>query len=94
VKFTDIADYAFRFEIMRKTMYTSIETIFSFLKYAAHDCIFPGYPYMLLQVDKLARVERAESKPLYLRLISEMKEKKDMERAIKSLDAHDWISRY
>ncbi|MEM3397325.1 MAG: DNA double-strand break repair nuclease NurA [Thermoplasmata archaeon] len=93
VKFCNSMDYAFRFEVMRETLPEPL-SLLSILHIHSKNHIFPGYPYILLAADKIARVEQKEGKPLYLRLLSMLGNDKKIQRAIKSLDAHDLISKY
>ncbi|MCX8173258.1 MAG: DNA double-strand break repair nuclease NurA [Thermoplasmata archaeon] len=93
VKFCNSMDYAFRFEVMRQTLPDPFPLL-TFLHAHSQNCIFPGYPYILVAADKIARVEQKEGKPLYLRLLSLLGKDRRIRRAIKSLDAHEMISKY
>ncbi|MEM4293553.1 MAG: hypothetical protein QXJ27_05250, partial [Thermoplasmata archaeon] len=79
VKFSNSMNYAFRFEVFRPTLGETF-SLLSLLQAHSRNCIFPGYPYILLATDKIARVEMKEGKPLYLRLLSMLGSDRKIER--------------
>lgn len=60
VKLNDISEYVFRFEILRDQFQDmsskEMESVIGALALNARDIGFPGYPYGLVEADKLARI--------------------------------------
>lgn len=60
VKLHEISEYVFRFEILREQFQAmsseEVESVIGALAVNARDISFPGYPYGLVEADRLARV--------------------------------------
>jgi hypothetical protein len=60
VKLHDISEYVFRFEILRDQFHDmsskEMESVIGALAVNARDIGFPGYPYGLMEADRLARI--------------------------------------
>ena len=69
--------------------------IFNMLAFNSSDATFPGYPYGLLDADKLARVdfnERENQKIQFLSCASKEKVLSRLIKCLKSTDAHDVLN--
>lgn len=86
--------YAFRFEVHNSTPKDDIEDIFAFLMNHSRNAIFPGYPYAMVMVDKIARVERGEKEPVAMRMLGHIGKNPLVRKCLAALDAHKYISEY
>lgn len=99
VKLHPSSDYVFRLEFLKpQAEKISLENkgkIFNMLAFNASDATFPGYPYGLLDADKLARVdfnERENQKIQFLSCASREKVLSRVVKCLKSTDAHDALN--
>jgi len=100
VKLHKISEYVFRFEVLkdqvRKGNFQEIENIISAIAENSKDIAFPGYPYGLIDADKLARVTMTEqtSNEFQLRAaISDKEVWKELANFVKSTDAHEILNK-
>lgn len=99
VKLHPRSDYVFRLELLKpQAERISLEDkgkIFNMLAFNSSDATFPGYPYGLLDADKLARVdfnERENQKIQFLSCASKEKVLSRLIKCLKSTDAHDVLN--
>jgi hypothetical protein len=100
VKLHDVSEYVFRFEILRdqfKEMFTSdVESVIGALAVNARDIGFPGYPYGLVEADRLARVtihERDSHEMQFMSASASAGIFEALARHIKCVDAHSVLNR-
>jgi hypothetical protein len=93
VKLHPRSKHVFRFEILRdqaKKM-DDFDTVISKLAHNANDLTFPGYPYGLIEADRVARVRQEEVKPLLVQLLSAVSGLgvwEELDAFLKTMDAH------
>ncbi len=80
--------YAFRIELYNKSRYSE-EEIFSLLSFYSSDAQLPGYPYGLIAVDRLAKVDSRESEVHRMRLLARLGD--SIESGLGAMDAHKWF---
>lgn len=91
VKFHSKSNYIFRFEIFNAQKANAEETI----NELANNCIDPifiGYPYGLVEADKIARVSNQEKNSLKTIFLLKLKDK-NIEKYISSINAHEILDR-
>ncbi|MBI4918649.1 DNA double-strand break repair nuclease NurA [archaeon] len=76
--------------VFRLDMYEFSEELIELLSKNSTDLSFPGYPYALIEVDKMARVSRDELDRMKLYLLS--KYEKELDPHMASIDAHDRLN--
>ncbi len=89
VKLNKLSKHIFMLETNEKSL-TEIKNLVFLLKKNSSDPVMPGYPYGLIEADRLARVSKHEKKILELEL--ELKFKKEFKKIapfINCLNAHD-----
>ncbi|MBI5066077.1 hypothetical protein HZA97_07605 [Candidatus Woesearchaeota archaeon] len=77
--------YVFRLDISEFS-----EELIELLAKNSVDLIFPGYPYALIDVDKMARVNKDELERMKLYLLT--KYEKDFDQHMASVDMHDKLN--
>jgi len=88
VKLHKSSGYCFKLEVYNKIRY-SINKIACLLKANSTDPVFPGYPYGLIEADRLARVSNSETEYIRMKIKSAAgKVWKDIEKSIHAVDAH------
>lgn len=88
VKLNNKSKYVFRIDFLSQQKSFLINALTG-LKDNSKDPIFLGYPYGLIEADKLARVSNNEAQQLNLSLLSK---KKEFEKYQKTVDAHDLLN--
>ena len=88
VKLNKNSKYVFRLDYLSQQRDLLISSL-NGLKNNSRDPIFLGYPYGLIEADKLARVSNNEAQQLNLSLLSK---KKEFEKYQKTVDAHDLLN--
>ncbi len=89
VKYHPSSNYAFRTEFYRGS-HEQVEDVLGHLAFQARDPIFLGYPYGLVDADKMARVTDEEVE--YLRNMGDNKMSKTFRDKVNSSNAHDRLS--
>lgn len=99
VKLTLNAERIFRFEIYREQLHglseSDIDEIFSQLAKNSRDIAFPGYPYGLVDADRLSRVRNDEARDYQVLLLSEISKRgkwSKFARHIRAVDAHSILN--
>jgi len=88
VKLHSKSKYIFRFEIFEKQK-DKVSSVLGVLKKNASDPVFLGYPYGLIEADKMARVGNDEAEYLKVKLTSKAGDKRDkIINYMKTVDAH------
>ena len=93
VKLHSLSKHVFRFEVLSDQAEKMEEYggIISMLAQNANDLTFPGYPYGLIEADRIARVGEEEVEPLLVQLLSAMSGLDvwdELEAFVKAVDAH------
>ncbi len=95
VRLHKVSEYIFRFEIFRDQFQVmsmdEVESVIGALAANAHDITFPGYPYGLVEADRLARVtgHERDSKEVQFMSVSAAAGLWDvLLRHVKCMDAH------
>lgn len=88
--------HVFRFEILKEQAEKMIEydEIVSQLAYNSTDATFPGYPYGLIEADRIGRVRNEEIEPHRIQLLSTLSGLgawDELEAFIRAVDAHQII---
>lgn len=89
VKFHSSSKYVFEFSIYEKQV-SEMNKVLSVLAAYSKDSVFPGYPYGLLLVDRIARVTNEEKE--YLLTLFKVKAGKSwrrLEKALNVLNSHE-----
>jgi len=87
VKLNKNSNYVFEFNINKDN---DKDNVLGMLAVNSNDAVFPGYPYGLILVDKLARVSNEEKDYLFTRLKSSAGEKwRKIRKGLNVLNAHD-----
>lgn len=76
--------------VFRLDMNEFSEELIELLAKNSIDLVFPGYPYALIDVDKMARVNKDELERMKLYLLS--KYEKELDPHMASVDAHDRLN--
>ncbi|PIN80414.1 hypothetical protein COV11_03995 [Candidatus Woesearchaeota archaeon CG10_big_fil_rev_8_21_14_0_10_30_7] len=76
--------------VFRLDMQPFNSELISLLAMNSVDLTFPGYPYGLIEVDKMARVRREELEQMKLYILS--KHEKELDEHLASIDAHDLLN--
>jgi len=99
VKLHPNSDYVFRVELLKpqaeKMSLDDKRALLNMLSMNSSDATFPGYPYGLLDADRLARVdfnERENQKIQFLSCASKEKVLSRLIKCMKSTDAHDILN--
>ena len=94
VKLSEFSRHIFKFEICNRHPPLDLEKIFSLLAQNSRDLTFPGYPYGMILVDKLARVSEQEKSESKLRMrVKFSKEVKEISSSISATDAHEILDK-
>lgn len=80
--------YVFRIEFYKKSRY-NIEEIMNLLAENSRDAQLPGYPYGLVAVDRLAKVEETEAESYKVRIMAKLGQ--ELENGINALNGHEWF---
>lgn len=91
VKFHEKSKHVFRFEIFNKQKSRGEETI-NILARSCVDPIFIGYPYGLVEADRIARVSNSEKESLKTILLVKLNSKK-IEKYLSSRNAHEILDK-
>ncbi|MBN2423231.1 hypothetical protein JXB41_08465 [Candidatus Woesearchaeota archaeon] len=87
VKFNKNSSYVFRFDVHKNKF---IDEILSSLKENSKDPVFLGYPYGLIEADKMARISNKETERLKMQLRIKLGNNlKNTEDYANTLNAHD-----
>ena len=100
VKLHDITEYVFRFEILRDQFQDmsskEVESVIGALAVNARDIGFPGYPYGLVEADRLARVTSHERNSQEVQFMSASASAGIWDallRHVKCVDAHSILNK-
>ncbi|MEE9525395.1 MAG: DNA double-strand break repair nuclease NurA [Candidatus Woesearchaeota archaeon] len=87
VKLNRNSNYVFEFDINNKE---KVDEVLGMLRANANDAVFPGYPYGLVMVDKIARISN-EEKDYLLTIFKSQAGKKweKISRSLNMLNAHE-----
>lgn len=91
IKLNKSSKYTFKFEIFNETKY-NIDQILPIIKNNSTDPIFLGYPYGLIEADKLARIsnkEKAYLKTIFLTKLGRNNEK--IAQYLNTLNTHNML---
>ncbi|MBD3203574.1 hypothetical protein GF327_04720 [Candidatus Woesearchaeota archaeon] len=89
VKLIKDSNYIFRFDIIKSDDF-GIDKIISILRKNSIDPVFLGYPYGLVEADKMARISNRESEGIKMRLLMKIqKHEKKLKPYLNCLNAHD-----
>lgn len=93
VKLHSKARHVFRFEILKDQAekIADFDDIISAIAQNASDIAFPGYPYGLIEADRIARVRNEEVSPLKIQLLSSITGLgawAELEAFMRTVDAH------
>lgn len=91
VKFHDKSRHIFRFEVFRMQK-PNAEEIINALASNSHDPIFIGYPYGMVEADRIARVSKNEKESLKARFLF-MLQDRNIEKYLNSRNAHEILDR-
>ena len=91
VKFHDKSKHIFRFEIFN-VQKAKAEEIINLLATNCIDPIFVGYPYGLMEADKIARVSNHEKESLKTMFLVKLKSK-NIDKYLSSVNAHDILDK-
>ena len=91
VKFHEKSKHVFRFEIFNAQASKSEETVCS-LAGNCKDPIFMGYPYGLVEADKIARVSNQEKDSLKTMFLVKLKNK-NIEKYLSTVSAHEILDK-
>jgi hypothetical protein len=88
--------YVFRFEILKEQAQkiSNYQLIVAQIASNAIDAVFPGYPYGLIEADRVSRVREEEVEPLQLQLFSSFSKLGawgEVEAFMRAVDAHQII---
>jgi hypothetical protein len=92
VKLHTQSKHVFRFEVLKDQEENRDSEIIKVLAGNAKDIAFPGYPYGLIEVDRISRVRQEEIDPLTIQIFSEISNLgtwEELEAFLRSTDAHD-----
>lgn len=100
IKLHDISEYVFRFEILRDQFQhmslKEVESVIGALAVNAHDIGFPGYPYGLVEADRLARItghERGSQEIQFMSASASAGIWDILLRHVKCVDAHSILNK-
>ncbi len=91
VKFHDKSKHIFRFEIFNRQK-EKAEEIISILSLNSIDPIFIGYPYGLVEADRIARVSNQEKESLKTMFMVKLRNK-NIEKYMNSANAHEILDK-
>ncbi|MDP3765444.1 MAG: DNA double-strand break repair nuclease NurA [Nanoarchaeota archaeon] len=91
VKFHDKSKHVFRFEIFNKQKTEAEETI-NILATNCIDPIFIGYPYGLVEADRIARISNNDKDSLKTMFLVKLRNK-NIEKYLSSVNAHEILDR-
>ncbi|MBI2647467.1 DNA double-strand break repair nuclease NurA [Candidatus Woesearchaeota archaeon] len=91
VKFHNKSRHVFRFEVFNKQK-SEAENIIGELASNCKDPIFIGYPYGLVEADKLARISNQEKSALKTIFLVKLKNK-NIEKYLSSVNAHEILDK-
>lgn len=96
VKLHPSSKHVFRYEILKPQVekIEDLSEIVSKISNTANDLTFPGYPYGLIEADRLGRVRDEEIEPLQIQLFSAISEQRawsELESFMSAVDAHKVI---
>ncbi len=91
VKFHNKSKHVFRFEIFNAQR-TQAEQIINELASNCHDPIFLGYPYGLVEADRIARVSNNEKESLRTIFLMKLRNK-NIEKYLNSVNAHEILDK-
>lgn len=80
--------YIFRIEFYKKSKY-NIEEVMAILAENSKDAQLPGYPYGLIAVDKLAKVDEKEAEVYRMKIMAKIG--KELESGLNAMNAHEWF---
>jgi len=89
VKLNKNSNYVFRLDVEKDS---GLDEIFVLLEENSKDLSFPGYPYGLIEADRIARISNNEKQMLKTMFLSKIGTTK-LEKFLSSLDAHDLLDR-
>lgn len=90
VKLHDRSDHCFRCDIIS----TDTDAIISYLASLSADPVFPGYPYTLIEADRMARISNQDLETAKMRFRVEAGAHwKELQRRSRGLDAHSILDR-
>ncbi|MEM4261181.1 MAG: hypothetical protein QXG00_08105 [Candidatus Woesearchaeota archaeon] len=93
IKLNKNSDYVFRLDILNK-FNESIKSVMSYLESISNDPVFLGYPYYLIETDKLARISNNEKKALFTKSkILLGSDWKKVKRRLNSTNAHEVLDK-
>lgn len=90
-KFHDKSRHVFRLEIYDKQKSSAEETI-GILASNCADAVFMGYPYGLVEADRIARVSNREKESLRTMILAKLKNR-NIEKYMSSVNAHEILDR-
>ena len=90
-KFHEKSRHVFRFETLNKQKPKAEETI-NILATNCVDPIFLGYPYGLIEADRIARVSNNEKESLKMMFLIKLKNR-NVEKYLSSVNAHEILDR-
>jgi len=86
--------HVFRFEVLKDQDPAYDLDIINVLAANARDIAFPGYPYGLIEADRVARVRHEEVDPLKIQILSEVSRLgvwDELESFLHTTDAHEFL---
>lgn len=92
VKLHKDSRHVFRLEILKDQTAEGDFSLIQGLAYNSQDLTFPGYPYGLIEADRVSRVRREEVEPMRLQVLSAITRMgvwDELEAFLRSVDAHD-----
>ncbi|MHA2394807.1 MAG: DNA double-strand break repair nuclease NurA [Promethearchaeota archaeon] len=97
VKLHPRSKHVFRYEVLKPQAEKIVDLgeIVSKISHNANDLTFPGYPYGLIEADRLARVRDEEVEPLQIQLFSAISDQgawSELESFMRTVEAHKVIN--
>lgn len=93
IKLNKNSDYVFRLDVINKNE-EKIPKIFNYLGSISNDAVFLGYPYYLIEVDRLARISNNEKNNLLTKVkIMFGKDWRNIKRRLNAINAHDVLDK-
>ena len=84
--------YVFRLEMLKDQSVEGDFSLIQGLAFNSQDLTFPGYPYGLIEADRVSRVRREEVEPMRLQVLSAITRMgvwDELEAFLRSVDAHE-----
>lgn len=95
VKLHKDSKHVFRLEVLKDQPQYNDLSLIKGLAFNSQDLTFPGYPYGLIEADRVSRVRHEEVEPMRMQILSAITRKgvwDELEAFLKTVDAHEVLN--